>query len=433
MAPTGRRPWTGAIENTGRTSINLNRLSYLFESTLRNVWRRRRRNLFVVCVTAGAVASVVLFHSFIDKIFWGVRESAIHSQTGHLQITHPAFDRKRNVDPLGVLIADPQRIVDAVVGLPGVELVTTRLEFSGLVGLGGNSTVYAGMGVEPDKEPLLSSFDQIIAGRDLGMEDKTGAILGEGLAKSIDARPGDSLLLMTRSFVSGINAVDVTVQGVSRSDSSDYDRLSLKIPMARAQELLGSGSVSRIIVLLLETERTAAVKAAVERVLAERGWQFAVTDWQTLNPGYQKIVGLYLRIFGFFSVMLSVVVVLSLSNTLIMGFMERVRDLSIMRTIGASPRFLGGLFALEALWLGLLGGLLGVGLAASIIVTVTHGFGGLAMPPPPGSEVSFRLRLELDPGVMGLAIAAASIVSLLASITPIWRVLRLNVVSGLRR
>lgn len=412
----------------------MNYYFYIGLLALKSVWRRRRRNLFVTLVTACAVASLVVFYSFIDKIFWGVRESTIHSQTGHLQITHPDFATRRNADALSVLLNNTGPLIEELEAIPHVQLVTTRLEFSGLVGMESASTVFIGQGVDPQREALLSSFEQIVAGHEMTQDEGSavGVSVGEGLARSLNVAPGNGLLLMARSAHTGLNAIDVQVSAVTRSDSSDYDRMILKMPMAHAQSLLGTQGVSRIIVLLDDTDRTQDVQHAIDQILARKGLHYRIDDWNTLNPGYTKIVGLYSRIFGLFSVMLLAVVVLSLSNTLLMGFMERIRDLSVMRAIGAGPGFLSHLFVFESVIVGLIGGVLGCVLAWAVIAVITRGFDGIGMPPPPGSDQPFRLRPVADIGVMGLSLLGASLTALAASIAPVVRVIRLRISAGMR-
>ncbi|MDB5429602.1 MAG: ABC-type transport system permease component [Caulobacter sp.] len=88
---------------------------------------------------------------------------------------------------------------------------------------------------------------------------------------------------------------------------------------------------------------------------------------------------------------------------------QRQRELALLRTLGARPRLLLGLVAGEGLFLGLLGGVLGIALgraAAVFAAHVTSGSGGPPLTPPPIGA------LEL------YALAAALAVALIASLLP---------------
>ena len=76
---------------------------------------------------------------------------------------------------------------------------------------------------------------------------------------------------------------------------------------------------------------------------------------------------LYLGIFWFLGAIVFVLVVLATSNTLVMTVMERVREIGTLRAIGTAPGRSPAMVLWEALWLGVLGALLGDALGAAVI------------------------------------------------------------------
>lgn len=412
--------------------MNLRALTFIPSFALRNLLRGRRRSLFSVAVLATGVAATLLFTAFIERIFWGVQESTIHSQTGHLQITRTGYDAHRSTDPFGYLLHDHARIKALAAGLPHVQLVTTRIEFSGIVGIGDRSAIFVGMGVEPDKEPLLSSFDTIVGGSDLFLGDPAGGLLGKGLARALAASIGESMLVMTRTGQGGLNAVDMVLRGVTQSDSADYDERVLKMPMGLASSLLNTDAVTRVVVLLDDTAHTAAAKAALGEILRADGLDVEIRDWQEMNPTYRKVVGLYYRIFSFVAGMTAIIVVLSTANAMTMSYMERIRELGLMRAMGTPQRMIGQIFLGEGLLLGLAGGLTGGVLAAAISIGLNTLIGGIEMPPPPGSDKGFVMLIHVAPLQALGALAAACLVAALSCVPAILKSGRMQVVQAIR-
>jgi len=189
------------------------------------------------------------------------------------------------------------------------------------------------------------------------------------------------------------------VVGITQSDSSDYDQHIMKIPLVVAQKLLNTTSASKVVLLLDSTDKTAEVKQAVQKILNRSAPDLIVKDWRELNPQYDKIVALYSRIFGFMAFALVLVSILSIGNVMSMSFLERIREFSVMRTIGMRKSTLVSMLMAEGASLALLASIVGI-LIAWLITWGIGLAGGIPMPPPPGSNRGFSLLLELSlPGV----------------------------------
>jgi putative ABC transport system permease protein len=114
---------------------------------------------------------------------------------------------------------------------------------------------------------------------------------------------------------------------------------------------------------------------------------------------------------------------LLVANTVMMSVYERIREFGLMRALGARRDFIFGLVLLEALLLGVVGGLLGLvlGQAASGLVNWYTGREvGLAL-----SAVTFRLA--------SFALLVAVVLGLLAGFLPARTASRLKVVEALGR
>jgi putative ABC transport system permease protein len=80
----------------------------------------------------------------------------------------------------------------------------------------------------------------ITAGRQLADADAFGVLLEDGVAHSLKLAAGDRMALVANIPEGAMNTVDVEVVGVFRSFSKEYDARAIRIPLAAAQELLGT-------------------------------------------------------------------------------------------------------------------------------------------------------------------------------------------------
>jgi putative ABC transport system permease protein len=205
----------------------------------------------------------------------------------------------------------------------------------------------------------------------------------------------------------------------------------LKVPLATAQRLLNTKSVSKIVLLLESTDATADTKRQVQAVLEREAPGLMVKDWRELNPQYDKIVALYSRIFGFVACSLILLSTLSIGNVMSMSFLERIREFSVMRAIGLRKFSLVGLLLTEGSSLALLASAAGVALALGLSWSI-EAVGGIPMPPPPGSNRGFPLLLHISPASIGVLMWGSVLVGVISCVLVAWRAVRLQPALGLR-
>src|SRR5438067_8305 len=75
---------------------------------LRNVFRNRRRTLITLAAMGFGAAAIIVFGGFVHSIYYGVRESTIRSQVGHIQIYRKAYDDRF----LRIGLPETQRVLD---------------------------------------------------------------------------------------------------------------------------------------------------------------------------------------------------------------------------------------------------------------------------------------------------------------------------------
>lgn len=403
---------------------------------LRNLARNRRRTAISLLVVATGTVALVLTAGFIAFSFRGLGEALVRGGLGHLEVAGPeaAAAGARLDRPVTAALADWQPLRERLEALPEVAAAGANVHLMGMASsLAGTSASFVGVGVEPDREQAMGFSTRLRAGEPLPAaapeagEDQV--LLARGLADTLGVAPGDVVTLLALTPDGMLNALDVTVAGVLTTGVQDLDTRYLKVHVATAQRLLQTDSVSDLLVMLADRVELAAGERGVAAAVAGHQPPLTVLDWQERAPFYGQVRNLYLGIFWFLGTVILVLVVLSTSNTLMMTVLERTRELGTLRAIGTSRSQVAAIVLLEALWLGLLGGLAGSLLGGAAIWAINAA--ELKMPPPPGAVDPIDLQLAAVPAAFAGAVGLMMAVLAVAAVIPVARAVRLRVAEAL--
>jgi putative ABC transport system permease protein len=399
---------------------------------IRNVFRNRRRSLITLLAMAFGAAAIIVFGGFVNSIYFGVRESTIRSQVGHIQLYRKGWSDKGNLAPFDYMIGDYTGLRAELAKLEHVKTVTGRLGFSGLVSTGDSTTSFVGIGVDPEGEVELSALAIIIDGQDLTSRHPRGIVMGVGLGRAFGVKPGDDLTLLSSTKAGAINALAVKVRGMWESGEKAYDDRFLKLPLSEVQRLLDieGDEVQSVVLLLDRTEHTAVVRDRIARLIHERGLDLEMKTWDELALRYHQVRELFGRIFAVLTLIVAIMVVFGITNTMTMAIFERTREIGTVMALGTRRRGVIAMFVLEGLALGALGGMLGIllGIGLAHVISAI----GIQLPPPPGSTRGFVVQIFVVRDVLLQAFWLSLVTATLASLYPAWRAARVNVVEALR-
>jgi len=400
----------------------------LITLAFRNVFRNRRRSAITLLVIVFGAIGLILFGGYKSRTFYALRESTIRNRLGHLQIYRRGFAAAEAQKPLQYGLEDAGALRRDVERDPRVAMTAAQITLMGLVSNGEKSETFLATAVEPEKDRAMAA-QRITAGTDLPAGEADAVIVGRGLAASMHVKPGDYLTLMSTTTTGSLNAMDVRVAGIFTMGVKEFDDRAIKMPLAGAQQLLQTNKVERLLVLLNETDDTAAVRADLATLFAKKHWAIEMKDWSQLATFYHQVVLLYNGIFGFIGMVVFGIVIFSVANTIVMSIFERTREIGTMMAMGTTRASVWRLFLLEGLFIGIIGGILGLlaGTGASGIINRVH----LMLPPPPGYTQGYPLRVLMQPGILVTAFLIAVITATLSSILPALKASRLKIVDAL--
>ncbi|MBX9965122.1 MAG: ABC transporter permease [Burkholderiales bacterium] len=409
--------------------VTADSLKGLFRLARRNVVRQRRRTAVTLSAIVFGVAALILAGGFVADVFVQLGEALIHSKSGHIQVGRQGFFSYGSRSPEKFLLEDPDADKVFIRGLPQVEAVMARIQFSGLLNNGRTDLPVIGEGVEPDLEPSVSTYMAIAAGRQLTEKDVFGAMIGEGVARALNLAPGNRVTLVVNTLDGAMNTIDLEVVGVFQTFSKEFDARAIRIRLAAAQELLYTSGVNTLVISLKRTEDTDTVVDMLRK--AYRKQNYDVKSWVQLNDFYEKTVELYRRQFGVLQLVVLLLVMLSVVNIINMSVFERAGEFGTMRALGNRDRDVFVLLMAESVVLGAVGSTVGVLLGVGLALLISKI--GIPMPPPPNADLGYTAYIRLDALSIALAFVVGVLATVFASVFPALRMARIAVVEQLRR
>jgi len=405
---------------------------------LRNLLRQRRRTLLTLLVLVAGFVALSLAGGFMAQTFQGLSDGAIRGGLGHVQLLPPAALESGEEGSLEQALPEGEALAATLRQDPAVAAVLPRLTFMGLLSNGPRSVAYLGTAVDPEGEARhMAVADQVKDGgrapggagsRWLSADPAAReAVLGLGLARSLGARVGSSLTLMSTTRGGALNAVDVEVVGLLDLGLKELNDRSLSVSLATGDLLLQpEGARSRLSVVLKDPDGADAFASR----LAAAHPALAVRPWHQVAAFYQQVRLLYFAIFGFMGLVLFLVVVLATANPLLVGVMERIREFGVLRATGLQARSLIQLLQWEGAFLGLLGS--GLGLLLTLLLRAGLNALHLQMPAPPGTSHGYELNIHLVPAVYLGAWLFLQVTLQLSALLPGLKAAKLRIVEALR-
>jgi|GEM_PF-1791687 len=406
----------------------------LMISAAKNLARNAKRTLLIGGGLAIGACGVLLFDAFTKSTYQNLSESFAHSE-GHLQIARAGwFDRTKKATalaPRAELESVRKRIEENPSANSYVRAMTLKREVSGLVSSGEQTTLFSGIGVEPGPFNEVSrSTYPLEKGRSLRDDDTDAVVIGNALAERLKVGVGDTVMFLANDEFGRSNMIEAAVVGVLRKIDPVQDAYFLMLPLPKVTELKGSDSVQVLSIGLNDTGHTDAARREIEIGLSSSPNGLVAKTWLETAEYYQGVKGLYSRLFLFIHGILGAMTLILVANTMTMAALERTREVSMLRAIGASRLQVGGLFLLEGAFLGFASSAVGVVFAFAIAGVVSL-FGGIPMPAAPGQATGYQLNFLVDFHGGFMILGSFTLASSLASVLPALGVSRGNIARGL--
>ena len=335
-----------------------------FEWTIAKRYMLPGRGEAVIALVAGIGVGVVMLSVallvVVMSVMNGFRAELIDKITGlngHAIIQ--GYDNR--IENWQQVLADARKT-------EGVVRATPLIEQPLLATFNGRVEAVLVRGNTPEDIALLKP--KLVAGDLSGLRPgESNVAIGSRLAMNLGARLGDVITVINplgraTPFGTVPRQVGYTVTAIFEIGVYDYDESFVVMPIPNAQTLLLTGdSIGMIEVKTTDAERAGEILAPLARKLQG---QAVVSDWKMINQSLFEALQVE-RVAMFF--MLSFIVLVAAFNilsSLVMLVRSKMRDIAIMRTMGATRKSLLKIFVTTGTVIGAIG--TGAGLALGFLV-----------------------------------------------------------------
>ena len=399
--------------------------------------RAARRNRFISFISsvsmvgiALGVAALIIVLSVMNGFQKEVRDRML-GVLSHIEVlayTGAAIDNPAGVQ--NTLALQPQVLASAPFVLSQVLLAQGEDMRGALV-----------RGIDPAQEVLVTDAVALMPPEVLAqLQPGTfGVVLGNELARALGVKTGDNITLVApggQVTPAGVvpRMKQLTVVGLLDSGHYEYDASLALLHMDDAQKIFRLEGPNGIRVKLKDAQQARSVADELTPLLGE---DVVVRDWTRANRTWFAAVQIEKRMMFIILTLIVAVAAFNLVSTLVMTVTDKQADIAILRTLGASPGSIMGIFVVQGALVGVIGTLSGLLLGllvafniGSIVPAIESALGASFLP----KDIYLISRMPSDPqwADIGPVVIIALVLALVATLYPSWRASRIDPAEALR-
>jgi putative ABC transport system permease protein len=327
-------------------------------------------------------------------------------------------DRLVVVNRVSIIQPLPLSYRDRLLRVPGVTHATFANWFGGVYQ--DEKNFFAQFAI--DTQGYRTMFPEYVIAEDQWrafLADKEGAVVGEGLVERFKWKLGDRIPIRGTIFP---GMWEFNLRGVYRGERAQDDVMQFWFRWDALDErkAAGKGLVGWYTVRIADPDDATRVARAIDD-------QFANSPFETRTDTEKAFAASFVKQMGNIQLLMMTVgsvvfftLLLVTGNTMAIAVRERTRELAVLKAVGFSDAFVLTTVIAETVVVALAGGGLGLGLAKLLTL------GG----DPTGGLLPY---FRLSPDAIGMGLALALGVGLVAGFLPALSAARLRVVDALRR
>lgn len=335
-----------------------------------------------------------------------------------------------------------QQVFDLVKNEPEVIAGAPFVRAEGM--LTNNSRVSGAIlqGILPEQERDVSEIvDKLTFGQISDLRaGEFGIILGQALARTLGVGLGDKVTVITpQANVTPLGTVPVlkrfNVTGIFSSGMYQYDRTLALMNIEDASRLFRlDGGVSG---LRLKLQDMLAAPSVVQEIAKLLPNTYYISDWTREHANFFRAVQIEKTTMFIILTLIVAVAAFNIVSTLVMVVTDKQADIAILRTLGATPLSVMGIFIVQGVTIGFIGTLLGliggISLALNLdsVVPVVESLFGIQIMPPDVYQIT-GLPSEVIASDVITITSVAFLLTVLATLYPAWRAARTQPAEALR-
>jgi len=377
----------------------------------KNLFRKKLRAGLMIVSIAVAFAIFGVLGSF-ERAFYAGQEIA-------------QADRLVVVNKINFTQPLPISYFNRVRGVEGVQQVAHLNWFGGYYQDPKNFLIVFAVEPETYMDIYGSDIDIPPDARQIFLRDRAAALVGENMAKKWGWKVGDHVPISSNIFSqkNGSHTWDFTIAGIFTKRVEQRDTNFMVFPFAYFDETrsFGKDTIGWLTLRTTSTSVNDKVTKTIDAMFANSPYETSTDTEKAFNKAFVAQLGNIALIVGLVVGAAFATILMIVGNTMVMTVRERTREIGVLKTLGFSGERILRLVLGESVLLSLIGGLIGTGIAAIVIVNLRE------------SLMQFVPGMVLAPGIVLLAVVIMLALGIATGLVPAVGAMRLKIVTALGR
>ena len=336
--------------------------------------RAKRRNHFISFISLSSILGTALGVTALITVL-----SVMNGFDKELRDRILGVTSNITISAIGGPLHHWRTVADAVKGMHGVTGLAPYVQGQGMLTHGRDSSGVVVRGILPADEPRVTDIGgKIVAGSlDALRPGGFGIVLGRELAWKLGVDVGSHVTLIApEGEVTPAGLLPrlrrFTVVGIFDVGMYEYDTGLAFIQLDDAAKLyLMPHGISGLRIKLADIYRAPALARLMARKL---GPDYRVRDWTQEHANFFRALRMEKTVMFVILLLIVAVAAFNIVSTLVMVVTDKEAEIAILRTLGASPASIMGIFMIQGSVIGVIGTLIGaiggVTLALNVVTIV---------------------------------------------------------------
>ena len=398
----------------------------IYELSLRNLWRQRRRNTVLLLSVICAISGVVVLNSLVRGLQVQMVDQVVHNLNGHIIVHAPNYVEDPTITR--GFTANTEEISRKLLPLD-LKGWATRIKIPAVVMSERETRGVQIVGLDPSQEHISVFADLSFEGDSLVSANDRRVVIGRALLTQLRTKVGHRIVVVMQDANSNSIEVGFQIAGTFDGDSDAMEKYSIFVGKETLQQFLNSTHVTELSIRFDSRLIPSGGLETISQVFPH----LVAIDWKNIDP---IIAFMYESVNAMVYIWLAIVLtalIFGLMNTFITAVLERTQEIGLCKSMGMKSSLVLSQVVTESLIIMLIGLIGGLSLSWLILQLIGEGIDLQAF--SAGFEM-MNLAPKIKPAVVWqdirVVIIATVFLALFASLYPAVRAVRLDPLVALR-
>ena len=325
-----------------------------------------------------------------------------------------------------------QKVQEQIEKLPQVIATAPTIYGQAILSYAQSSNGVLLRGLDPKQEAKTNTLvSSLTEGSFEAAEGATlpSLVLGTELAENMGLDIDDEVVLVSpQGLAGGLPKMKrFKVTGLLKTGYYDFDNTIVYTDLQNASDFLGlKGAVTGLNIKLKNLDKADEAAAQIVNTI---GYQYTVKTYAQMNQTLYAALKLEKTVMFIILFLIIIVAALNITSNLILFGTEKLRDIGILRTLGASPAKIRHIFLLEGLFIATAGVVLGL-ILAFILCFIIANTNIVQLP----ADIYYLTKVPVSLQVLDIlsVVLGSYLVCFVSALYPAYKASKINPVDAVR-